>query len=351
MTEISGVLDAIAVPVVGLDCELRVIAANKEARRVFAESGEIADIEMIISHKNGLQKHLQKVLETGEETTTTVTFKEGFRTQFLASIKAVRPTAKPNDIALVVTFEDRSRLQDVKAMRSDFVANVSHEIRSPLTAISGFVETLQGPAHDDPEARKMFLALMDKEVTRMTNLVRDLLSLSRVEVKERRTLKKIADPNQIIKQALETSVVLAAKHGRSIVVTNESILPKILGHHDDLVRVLINLLENAVTYSREGGAIYLRSEVDDGDNPLGKPAIRVSVRDEGEGIPAAEIPRLTERFYRIDKSRSRNVGGTGLGLAIVKHVLRRHRGKLEIESTLGEGSEFRIYLPVTQADN
>ncbi|MCI2400326.1 ATP-binding protein [Aliiroseovarius subalbicans] len=291
---------------------------------------------------------LQKTLETGAETTTSLSIKAGFGTVFQMSIRRVPVVDRPDGIALVLTFEDRSSLLDVKAMRSDFVANVSHEIRSPLTAISGFVETLLGPARDDPAAQERFLQLMDKEVARMTNLVSDLLSLSRVEVKERRAPKKTVDPNQIILQAEEIAEAFARKHGKTLVVTTNGVLPEILGNHDDLVRVLINLFENAVTYSREGGEIRMSADVDCGDNPLNKTAIRISVCDQGEGIPAAEIPRLTERFYRVDKSRSRSVGGTGLGLAIVKHILLRHRGKLEIESTLGEGSEFRIYLPIAE---
>jgi len=346
VTIFLNTLDAVAVPVVGLNSSFHVVIANKAARWIFSESDQVSDIDFIISENHDFRKALQKAFETGQETNTSVTLMGGFKTEFLATIRPVAPSDGGLDISLVVTFEDRSPLRDVKAMRSDFVANVSHEIRSPLTAISGFVETLQGSARDDPEARGLFLKLMDKEVTRMTNLVSDLLSLSRVEVKERRAPKKIADPNQIIRQAEETATAFAAKHGKTLVVRPDTALPKILGNHNDLVRVLINLVENAVTYSRDGGVIHMYAEVNNHDNPLGKTAICIAVCDEGEGIPAAEIPRLTERFYRVDKSRSRNVGGTGLGLAIVKHILLRHRGKLEIKSTLGKGSEFRIYLPV-----
>ncbi|MBV1896567.1 MAG: histidine kinase [Rhodobacteraceae bacterium] len=345
-TSISSVFDAIAVPVVGLDSNLRIVTANSEARRFLTILDQTSSFEAVISKKRGLRKALNLAIETGQESKAKVTLKKEFKTEFMAIIRPIDPADNTNNISLVVTFEDRSSLRDVKAMRSDFVANVSHEIRSPLTAISGFVETLQGSASDDPDAQKLFLTMMEKEVTRMTHLVRDLLSLSQVEVKKRRAPKKIVDVNQIIKQAGESALTFITKHGKTLDVSTSTPLPDVAGNHDDLVRVLINLLENAAVYSRDGGVIQLRAHVENGDNPLGKPAVCVSVSDEGEGIPANEIPRLTERFYRIDKSHSRNVGGTGLGLAIVKHILLRHRGKLEIKSTLGEGSEFRFYLPV-----
>ena len=231
-------------------------------------------------------------------------------------------------------------------MRSDFVANVSHEIRSPLTAITGFIETLQNTAQDDPQAQAHFLELMAKEAGRMGHLVTDLLSLSQVEVKQRRRPKKTVDPDLIITQALAATRQLADRRGMTLVYQAPDTLPGHPGQHDDLVRVFVNLLENAINYGREGSKIQITARVEGRANPLKQDAISISVKDQGEGIPAAEIPRLTERFYRVDKSRSRNVGGTGLGLAIVKHVLVRHRGKLVIESEVGQGSTFSVYLPL-----
>lgn len=342
----ESIFDAVAVPVVGLDSDLCVVSANHEARKVFTGINIGDDVAAAISQKRGLRKLLLKTLGDGADTSAMTAVTEGLGREFRTTIRAVNAPNSGLNIALLLTFEDRTQLQDVKSMRSDFVANVSHEIRSPLTAISGFVETLQGPARDDATAREMFLGLMENEVTRMTNLVRDLLSLSRVEVKERRAPKKSADPNQFIRQALESATAFADKYGRRLEIANDVNLPMITGNHDDLVRLLINLLENAVTYSGEGGVVRLSAGLMGDDNPLQKPAIFISVQDEGEGIAADEIPRLTERFYRIDKSRSRNVGGTGLGLAIVKHILVRHRGELEINSIVGKGSDFRIYLPL-----
>jgi len=266
--------------------------------------------------------------------------------EYTVTANILDPTLNSSDTLFVLTFEDQTPVRTAKSMRSDFVANVSHEIRSPLTAISGFVESLQDAEDMDAETRRFFLGLMEKEVARMTNLVTDLLSLSKVEAKESREVTKRANIIQILQQAYESVSGLANERGKKVELRIAAELPDVLGKRDDLLRVFINLLENAINYSRKIGVVSLTAQVVDGDNPLSRKAICISVTDEGEGIPEAEIPRLTERFYRVDKSRSRNVGGTGLGLAIVKHILVRHRGKLVIESTLGVGSTFSVYLPV-----
>jgi two-component system phosphate regulon sensor histidine kinase PhoR len=343
---LNNFLGAIAVPVVVLDSDLKVVAANKPARKAFARLKIGLGVDKAGSLKSGFRKKLLKSLDKSIETSSKVKLKQGFDQEFRATIK---PFGSGNDTdpdLLMVTFEDRSPLKDVKAMRSDFVANVSHEIRSPLTAISGFVETLQGAAKDDPEAQAHFMGMMASEVERMTNLVADLLSLSQVEVKERRTPKKTVDPNQIIAQAVAAVSPLAQRCGKVVSLQTNGTLPALPGQYNDLVRVLINLLENAINYSREDSEIRLTANVMSVENPLNKPALCIAVQDQGDGIPPQDIPRLTERFYRVDKSRSRNIGGTGLGLAIVKHILVRHRGKLLIDSVPGQGSTFAVYLPL-----
>ena len=342
----TGILNAVGVPVFALDDELRVVSANPKARDLFRGIDPERSIDDVISRKRKFMNALQKTRDTGQKSKVKIAFKGGFGSEHLATVIAAERRETSENAALIVTLEDLSPVLDAKTMRSDFIANVSHEIRSPLTAIAGFVETLRGPARNDVDAQDHFLELMEKEVLRMTNLVRDLLSLSKVEVKERKFPKKLIKPDQVIRQAEETASNFAERNGKSLIVREVPSLPHIRGNHDDLVRVMINLLENAVTYSREGSTVEVQLNTVDAPNPLGKSALRISVRDEGEGIPASEIPRLTERFYRVDKSRSRNVGGTGLGLAIVKHILVRHRGKLDIESTVGKGSVFHVYLPL-----
>ncbi len=349
MADLEIVFDWVAVPVIGLDADLLISSANKEAHKAFPDLKHSSSIETVISNKAKFKKLLHEALDEQDEITTSLSLSQGFGKEYLVTIRAVAPAEETGKTALVLTFEDRSSLQDAKAMRSEFVANVSHEIRSPLTAISGFVETLQGPARDDANMREVFLGMMGKEVTRMTNLVSDLLSLSKVEVKQRRAPKKTIDPNLIIREAQESAMPYAQKRGKTLGVDIKGTLPEIPGNHGDLVRMLINLMENAVNYSREGSVVTLDARYMENESPLGRPAVCISVFDQGEGIAAEEIPRLTERFYRVDKSRSRNVGGTGLGLAIVKHILLRHRGKLEIMSVPGEGSEFRVCLPLARS--
>ena len=348
MQKFQVILDAVSVPVVVLNTSLDVVVANSKSYDAFPDMAPGMGISSVIGRKPRLISLLTEVLQAPQESAAFHKATMGKGREFLVLIRKLQVDGGQY---LVLTFEDRSPLLDAKTMRSDFVANVSHEIRSPLTSISGFVETLQGSASEDPEARALFLGLMAKEAQRMTNLVADLLSLSQVEVKERRALKKTTDLNAILDQSFKAVAYLAEKRGKSVEFQPATTLPAVLGKEDDLVRIFINLLENALNYSAEGSTVTMRAEIAPKNNPLRRPAICVTIKDQGEGIPAAEIPRLTERFYRIDKSRSRDVGGTGLGLAIVKHILVRHRGKLLIESTPGEGSTFTICLPVAASKN
>jgi two-component system phosphate regulon sensor histidine kinase PhoR len=342
---LSKIVNAVSVPVVVLDSRLAIVAANSQAHKAFAGLSIGMGVAKAVSQKRGFLKRLGQVLEQSVEKTVILKTKRAFGQEFLTTIRPLDLDKAGLTARLLLTFEDRSPLKDVKTMRSEFVANVSHEIRSPLTAITGLIETLQGAAKDDPQAQAYFLDLMAKEANRMVNLVTDLLSLSQVEVKQRRRPKKLVDPNQIIAQAINAVGQLAEKRGMTLAYHAPEPLPDLPGQRDDLVRVFINLLENAIFYGRKGGVIQVTADVTDAK----KPDIVISVQDQGEGIPAADIPHLTERFYRADKSRSRNVGGTGLGLAIVKHVLVRHRGKMEIDSTPGQGSTFSVYLPLAHA--
>lgn len=344
MNAIKQIIDGIAVPVLAVKADLSLAAANIAALEEFPELDLADGFKEFLAKATGLQDFLGDVL-TGRGSTK-IKAKNGFRRDYLVTILDIGDFAGSR--ILLLTFQDESIQKDVKSMRTGFVANVSHEIRSPLTAISGFVETLQGPAIEDVAVREKFLGMMAKEVTRMTNLVTDLLSLSQVEAKERRVLKKEVLLRMVVFQAVESVNAVAAKAGKTLLVDIETDLPAVMGRQDDLIRVLINLLENAISYSREKGQVRLSARTVYGENPLGRDAICIAVSDDGEGIAAKEIPRLTQRFYRVDKSRSCNLGGTGLGLAIVKHVLVRHRGKLLIESVLGQGSVFTVYLPIAK---
>src|SRR5690348_205240 len=244
---------------------------------------------------------------------------------------------------LLMTFNDLTPLRRVEEMRADFIANASHELRTPLAALLGFVETLQGTAKDDPVARSKFLGIMQAQATRMARLIDDLLSLSRIELNAHLQPSTPVNLAPIARQVVDGLQTLARDRGVEIKIALPPDTLTVLGDRDELIRALENLIENALKY----GAVGKRVDVSVSRFHLraGAPEIRVSVRDYGPGISPEHLPRLTERFYRVDVADSRAQGGTGLGLALVKHVLNRHGGRLTIESTLGEGATFTMNLP------
>ncbi|WP_380052413.1 ATP-binding protein [Falsihalocynthiibacter sp. SS001] len=257
-----------------------------------------------------------------------------------------RPVAIQDGGGMLLSFQDITPFEVAGQMRRDFVANVSHELRTPLTALAGFIETLRGPAKDDSQARDRFLGIMEREAARMNRLVRDLLSLSRVESEERIR----PDTRQDIIAIIETAIVSLRPQA---VTANVHIIfepPKdaiyLSGDADQLQQVFSNLIENAIKYGAHDADVVVKIEKMARDPRLSRPSVRVSITDQGEGIDPLHIPRLTERFYRVDGHRSREMGGTGLGLAIVKHIINRHRGRLQIESKTGQGSTFTVILPL-----
>ena len=245
---------------------------------------------------------------------------------------------------VLLTFQDRTPLRRVEAMRADFVANASHELRTPLAALSGFIETLQGPARDDAAARERFLDIMHVQADRMARLIDDLLSLSRIELREHLRPDQEVDVAGIVRQVADGLHALANERAVEIAITGPSSPLLVLGERDELMRVFENLVENALKYAASGKRVEIalaRAEI-----ASGKQEARVAVRDRGPGIAAEHLPRLTERFYRVDVAESRAQGGTGLGLALVKHILNRHDGRLTIESTSGQGATFTVHLPL-----
>ncbi len=244
------------------------------------------------------------------------------------------------------SFFDVTEQELIGQLRRDFVANVSHELRTPLTALLGFIETLQGPAKNDANARERFLGIMSREAERMTRLVRDLLSLSRVESQERMRPEGVVDLSGLLASVLTTLRPMAEQAGVTLELTGGAAPVKLRADADQLTQVFHNLVENAVKYGTPGKlvTVSIGREAALPGSPGG--AVSVAVRDRGEGIEAQHLPRLTERFYRVDTHRSREKGGTGLGLAIVKHIVNRHRGRLRIESEKGQGSTFTVVLPL-----
>ncbi len=243
---------------------------------------------------------------------------------------------------VLLTFHDLTPLRRVEEMRADFVANASHELRTPLAALSGFIETLQGSARDDTKARERFLAIMQEQARRMARLIDDLLSLSRIELNAHRRPDKPVDLVPIVRQVVDGLETLARDRGVSVNIDGENAL-LILGDRDELVRLFENLVENALKYGAPGKRVDIKLAA--GTTVDGEPEAQVAVRDYGPGIAPEHLPRLTERFYRVDVTESRAQGGTGLGLALVKHILNRHRGRLTIDSAPGTGATFTVHLP------
>src|SRR5579864_7961861 len=246
------------------------------------------------------------------------------------------------DKCMLMTFHDQTPLRRVEEMRADFVANASHELRTPLAALSGFIDTLQGPARDDAAARERFLAIMQEQARRMARLIDDLLWLSRIELNAHRRPDKPVDLVPIVRQVVDGLETLARDRGVSVNVEAANAL-LILGDRDELVRIFENLVENALKYGAPGKRVDIK--LTPGTSVDGEPEAQVSVRDYGPGIAPEHLPRLTERFYRVDVTESRAQGGTGLGLALVKHILNRHRGRLTIDSAPGAGATFTVHLP------
>jgi two-component system phosphate regulon sensor histidine kinase PhoR len=239
----------------------------------------------------------------------------------------------------IVWLSDRTRERAVERMRADFVANVSHELRTPLASLIGFIDTLRGPAADDPPAQQRFLGIMGEQAARMNRLIDDLLSLSRIELIEHQPPSGTVELGELATRLASAFEPRLKERAMALDVQIADDLPAVTGDADQLAQVLQNLLDNAVKYGRQGGTVRLQLAV-----AAARPGVVATVSDQGAGIPREHLPRLTERFYRVDNARSREMGGTGLGLAIVKHVLNRHRGFLDVESTPGIGSVFTVFL-------
>jgi two-component system, OmpR family, phosphate regulon sensor histidine kinase PhoR len=257
------------------------------------------------------------------------------------------PGVAANPGLVLLAFHDLTPLRRVEEMRADFVANASHELRTPLAALSGFIDTLRGSAREDPAARERFLPIMQAQADRMARLIDDLLSLSRIELNAHLRPDKQVDVGAIVRQVADSLQTLARDRNVEVKTIGSSAPLLVPGDRDELIRVFENLVENALKYAASGKRVDIALSV--GEGPDGKREARIAVRDRGPGIAPEHLPRLTERFYRVDVSESRAQGGTGLGLALVKHILNRHGGRLTIESAPGRGATFTVHLPIAGA--
>ena len=340
-TLVAGLPD----PVVALDREGRVLALNERARALAPALRQGEPVSFALRMPD-LIEAIGRAM-TGEEQRVVYFERVPMDRWYETVVMPVKrePTATLPDLVLM-TFHDLTPLRRVGEMRADFVANASHELRTPLAALLGFIETLQGSAREDPKARERFLAIMQEQARRMARLIDDLLSLSRIELNAHRRPDTPVDLVPIVRQVVDGLEMLARDRGVALNIEAANAL-SVLGDHDELVRIFENLVENALKYGAAGRRVDIKLGL--GTSADGEPEALVSVCDYGPGISPEHLPRLTERFYRVDVTESRAQGGTGLGLALVKHILNRHRGRLTIDSAPGAGATFTIHLPTAVA--
>lgn len=340
----AAILENLPDPLFVLAEDRTPLRANHAARLLFGVPA--ADLRPLAGDTGALLRHpalagaVDRALSEGEVQAVDIVLPVPVSRELAAQVIPLDPPLADGG-RLVVQLMDRTRERAVERMRADFVANASHELRTPLASLIGFIETLLGPAEDDPEARRRFLGIMAEQSERMRRLIDDLLGLSRIELTEHQSPTgrvRLADLARSEAEAM--TPILARRDVRLELSLDEGAVAS-PADGEQLAQVLRNLLENAIRHGRQGGCVNLSVRRADGE----RPGAVLEVTDDGPGIPREHIPRLTERFYRVDKGRSRVAGGTGLGLAIVKHIVNRHRGQLSIESEEGRGATFRVWLP------
>ncbi|MFG5382343.1 sensor histidine kinase [Yoonia sp. R2-816] len=335
---LSAVTDALPIPILVIGPDDRIRAANPPVEAVLGP-GIVGRLYITILRQPALLEAIAKVREGLDAQTTRFAGRDGTKDTIYRVVIARAGTD------IVLSFEDQTAAEEAGQMRRDFVANVSHELRTPLTALLGFIETLGGAARDDAAARDRFLGIMQKEASRMTRLVDDLLSLSRVEEDERVRPREDVDLAGILSSVIKGLEPQAEKAGVKVCLRAPEESEVVPGDTGQLIQVFSNLIENGIKYGASGGVVNVTLFNREAHARLRGEGVQVSVADRGDGIPSHHIARLTERFYRVDNHRSREVGGTGLGLAIVKHIVNRHRGRLVIESEEGQGTEVSVFLP------
>ncbi len=336
----AALIEALRDPVAVIGADARVVAANA-AMRAVVPSLRIGDLLALSLRSPDVLDAVGRVLAGSAAETAVWRERAHVERVFEVSVGALDVGGQTRPRGVALTLRDLTEARRIERMRTDFIANASHELRTPLASVLGFIETLQGAAKEDQDARARFLTIMREQARRMSRLIEDLLSLSRIEQNEHLRPVEPVDLVAIVGHVVDTLSPMAKDNN----VALEMRAPRELivrGERDELVRVAENLIENAIKYgARDDGSpsgVEIELERESREAAL-------IVRDRGPGISPEHLPRLTERFYRVDAGASRAKGGTGLGLAIVKHIVARHRGRLAIESSVGNGATFRITIP------
>ncbi|WP_170606965.1 ATP-binding protein [Ruegeria arenilitoris] len=342
---IDEFIAAVPMPALMVDQTERIIAANTESKTLLGPNIQGRHFATILRQPQVIDTIENSLRSKGHTKTRHLSNDGAQDTTFEVECRYMNGIGAVSGGAVLVVFQDVTHLEQASQMRRDFVANVSHELRTPLTALMGFIETLRGPARDDAAARERFLKIMTDEAYRMNRLVGDLLSLNRVESEERVRPTEQVDINGLLQSILNALRPLSDDASVELSLTAPEGPVMVTGDSDQLRQVFTNLVENGIKYGGSGGSVEIKLIPSERNIAIRGPAVRVQVIDKGPGIDAVHLPRLTERFYRADNHRSRQLGGTGLGLAIVKHIVNRHRGRLRVESDLGKGSVFTVILP------
>ncbi len=354
LTAARSVQAALPEPLLLLDGGRRIVHANDAAVKLLGDRLLDRDLAGALRHPTVLAA-TDAVLRGEGSRVVEFEMPSPIERHLSARIAPLQPPTAEG-AAAVLLLHDLTDLKRSERLRADFVANASHELRTPLASLVGFIETLRGPARDDTAARERFLSIMAEQAARMSRLVDDLLSLSRIEMNEHRAPTGEVDIGNVLRSVADTLEQRADTRQMNFAFTLAPNLPPVMGDSDELTQVFQNLFDNAIKYGSPGTAIEVSVFPSPRTLPAPRggqrnPALAVSVKDHGPGIARDYIPRLTERFYRVDPARSRELGGTGLGLAIVKHIVSHHRGALDIDSELGKGSIFTVHLPLASPGN
>ncbi len=340
VTLAETIVNTLPDPLLTLDANRRIVSANQAARALLP--GDVIGLDLSAALRQPAVLDAADTVLAGGAEVLSVEFHQSVphERQFEARLIALKGEL-PDGVCLLLTLYDLTERKRIEQMRVDFIANASHELKTPLAALSGFIETLQGPARDDAAVRDRFLAIMAGQASRMERLVGDLLSLSQIEMKAHERPADPVDMNGVLGAVLDgLSPIIAEKDIR--IENNVRDLPVVPGDRDELIQVVQNLMDNAIKYGGAAGHIRIDAAVENND-------LALTITDHGPGIAPEHLPRLTERFYRVDSARSRELGGTGLGLSIVKHILNRHEGRLHIASEPGRGTAVTIILPMKES--
>ena len=332
----SGVLEGLKEATL-IARERRVLASNSAAKALLGDAIDGDRLETVIAHPAAIEA-LDRI-DRDDMDEVELTGLGGSRRHWLMR------SAPLADGTYLIRFVDRSEARAAEQMRVDFVANASHELRTPLSTLIGYTETLREQADEiDRDTRERFLSVVHDEARRMQRIVEDLISLSRIEAEKFTTPTEAVDLLPLINQALDSVRRIADERGSQLVREGDSELPAIAADPGQILQLLDNLVTNALRYGEPGTPVIVSVHAE-------HPMVHLAVADRGEGIAPEHVKRVTERFYRVDTSRSRSLGGTGLGLSIVKHIVERHRGRLTIDSKLNEGTVVHVFLPVAGAES